>query len=218
MLQTTNPEVHARSKGLARHRWLLRPAVRIGFALFAVGLFAASYACPVWVTRFVAPQYPYGLHLEVYLDGVTGDTGEVDLLNHYVGMRPMERMATFERSIALGSLVFVCALGVLAAGFQKSFWQVLLVLPLVLFPMGMLLDLYAWLWYAGHSLDPHSALNMTVRPFTPILIGDQRVANFDVSSTLGLGTYLQVAGALLLWSAAMVGRRLRRIENGELEI
>src|SRR5262245_32472594 len=81
--------------------WVLHPAVRIGFAVLVVGFFAASYTRPLWVSRFVAPQYPYGLQLEVYLTRVTGDTAEVDLLNHYVGMRPIATMATFERSMAL---------------------------------------------------------------------------------------------------------------------
>ncbi|MBI2932395.1 MAG: nitrous oxide reductase family maturation protein NosD [Planctomycetes bacterium] len=190
--------------------WVLHPAVRIGFAALVVALFAASYTQPLWVTRFVAPQYPYGLHLEVYLDRVTGDTGEVNILNHYVGMRPVEQMATFERSIAFALLVIVCVSAVVAAAFRRTFWQVLFILPLVLFPLGMLIDLYAWLWYAGHSLDPESALSMTVKPFTPKLIGEQRIANFDVTSTLGLGTYLQLVGSMLLAGAAAVGWRLSK--------
>lgn len=196
--------------------WVLHPAVRIGFAVLVVTLFAASYTQPVWVTRFVAPQYPYGLHMEVYLDHVAGDTGEVNILNHYVGMPPVEAMATFERSIALGSLIAVCVLAVVAAALRKATWQVLFVLPLVLFPVGMLIDFYAWLWYAGHSLDPTSPLSMTVKPFTPVLFGTQRVANFDVSSTFGLGTYMQMAGSLLLAGAAAVGWRLSRKLTGHV--
>jgi hypothetical protein len=53
-------------------------------------------------------------------------------------------------------------------------------------------------------------MSMTVKPFTPKLIGTQKVANFDVASTLGLGTYLQIAGALLLGAAATVGWKLSR--------
>lgn len=197
-------------KILPRRPWVLHPAVRIGFAVLVVGLFAASYTQPIWVTRFVAPQYPYGLQLNVYLDHVTGDKFEVDILNHYVGMRPVDKMATFERSMAVFALVLVCAFGLAAPCFTRSTWQMLFVLPLVLFPLGMLIDLYAWLWYAGHSLDPSSALGMSVKPFTPKLIGTQRIANFDVSSGLGLGTYLQMAGAFLLLGAALVGRKFSK--------
>jgi len=193
-----------------RGAWLLQPPVRVGFALLVAGLFAASYTQPLWVTRFRAPQYPQGLSLQVYLDRVTGDIQEVDILNHYVGMRPIEQMATFERSIAIFALAVVCGLGVWAASFRRIHWQILLVLPLVLFPLGMLLDLFAWLWYSGHALDPTSPMGMTVKPFTPKLIGSQKVANFEVTSGLGLGTYLQIAGAALLAGAAFVGWKISK--------
>lgn len=210
MVATLTPAPSTTTADAAPRLWVLRPAVRIGFAVLVAGLFALSYTQPLWVTRFVAPQYPYGLEMKVYLNRVTGDTREVDLLNHYVGMRPIEQMATFERRMALGMLVAVCVLAVAAAAFRTTLWQVLLVLPLVLFPLGMLIDLYAWLWYAGHSLDPTSALSMTVKPFTPKLVGSQRIANFDVTSSLGLGTYLQIAASALLAGAAGVGWRLSK--------
>ncbi len=100
-----------------------------------------------------------------------------------------------------------------AAAFRRTGWQVLLILPLVLFPLGMLIDLYAWLWYAGHAIDPTSPMSMTVKPFTPALIGTQKVANFTVTSWLGPGTYLQLAASALLLAAAMVGRKLARIHG-----
>ncbi len=193
-----------------RVSWVLRAPVRIGFAAFVAALFAASYTQPLWESRFVAPQYPYGLTLSVYLDRVMGDTQEVDILNHYVGMRPIEQMATLERRLAVFVLSAVCVLGVAAAAFRRTLWQVLFILPLVLFPLGMLIDLYAWLWYSGHALDPSSPMIMTVKPFTPKLVGSQRIANFEVNSSLGLGTYLQIAGAMLLAGAAYVGNQLTR--------
>jgi hypothetical protein len=194
----------------ARRPWVLHPAVRIGFAVIVAGLFASSFTQPLWVSRFVAPQYPYGLNLQIYLDHVEGDKDEVDILNHYVGMRKVDEMACTERKYALGMLVGVCVLAVIAAALPKTTWQMLFVLPMVLFPLGMLIDLAAWLYYAGHSLDPNSAMSMSIKEFTPKLIGTQKIANFDVTSSLGLGTWLQVAGAVLLAGAAFTGWRLSR--------
>ena len=208
-LETVGAEP-ARKPGSRRFGWVLKPGVRVGFAVLVVSLFAASYTQPLWVSRFVAPQYPYGLNLQVYLTRVAGDKEEVDLLNHYVGMRSIDKMATFERRIALGALVGVCALALAAAFFRKSSWQFLFVLPLVLFPIGMLIDLYSWLWYAGHALDPDSALSMSIKEFTPKLIGTQKIANFEVTSGLGAGAWLQLAAAVLLAGAAAVGWKLSR--------
>lgn len=190
--------------------WVLHISVRVWFAAVVAVLFLASYTQPVWVTYFTAPQYPQGLRLWVYLDRVEGDVQEVNILNHYVGMRPVEKMATLERSCAFALAGLACVLAIGAATIPRTIWQVLLVMPLVLFPLGMLADLYAWLWYAGHSLDPTSPLSMTVKPFTPKLIGEQRIANFDVRSGLGPGTYLQIAASLLMLGAALVGWRLSR--------
>jgi hypothetical protein len=189
---------------------VLHPAVRVGFAVLVAALFASSYAFPLWVTRFQAPQYPEGLALRVYIDRVEGDTEEVNILNHYVGMRPIEQMACAERQYGRLMLALASVLAVIAAATRRTAWQMLLVLPLVLFPLGMIIDLAAWLYYAGHSLDPNAALSMSVKPFTPRLLGEQRIANFDVSSGFGLGTYLQMAGSALLAGAALVGWRLSK--------
>lgn len=198
----------------ASRSWVLHPAVRVGFAVIVVGLFAASYSRPLWVTKFKAPQYERELVLEVYLDRVVGDVDEVNILNHYVGMAPIDKMATKERSIAFGALTAMCILAIVAAMFRRSLWQVMFVLPLVLFPLCALIDMYAWMWYAGHSLKKDAPMSMSVKPFTPVLIGYQRVANFDVNSGLGTGAYLQLAGSVLLAGAAFVGWWLSRRRKG----
>lgn len=190
--------------------WVLRTPVRVAFALFVAGLFLASYTQPLWVTRFTAPQYPYGLTLKVYVDRVAGDTQEVDLLNHYVGLRPIAKMAPLERSVSFAVLVIVSLLAVQAAVMRRPLWQILFLVPLLLFPVVALVDLHAWLWYAGHSLDPESPLASSVKPFTPKLIGSQQIANFEVTSGLGAGIYLQLAGALLLAGAAALGWKLSK--------
>ncbi len=207
---TATPALESAETPRFRADWVLRPGVRTGFAAFVAILFAASYTQPLWVTHLKAAQYPQGLRLYVYLDRTGGDVFEVNTLNHYVGMRPVEKMATFERNIAYMSLMITCILAVVASTLRKTNWQMLLVLPLVLFPLGMLLDLYAWLWYAGHSLQPDAPLSMTVKPFTPKLVGTQDIANFQVTSSLGLGTYMQIAASLLLAGAAVAGWRLSK--------
>jgi hypothetical protein len=51
-------------------------------------------------------------------------------------------------------------------------------------------NFYFRLYTYGHQLDPHAP--MTIKPFTPILLGSQRIANF-------VQTSLPQSGALLLW-------------------
>ncbi len=181
------------------------PAPGVGVVLLAVGLFAWSYTLPVWESTIVAPQYPNGLSVRVYMDRVEGDTMEVNLLNHYVGMRHVEDMATIERDLSLAMLVLAISASIFALTLDRFAWRTLLLLPLVFFPIGMLLDLLGWLYYSGHALDPTSALSMTVKPFMPKLIGYQKVANFHVWSSLGWGTWLQVAASALVARGLLKG-------------
>ena len=37
-----------------------------------------------------APQYPRGLRLYAYGTGLAGDVHEINILNHYIGMPPIE--------------------------------------------------------------------------------------------------------------------------------
>jgi hypothetical protein len=61
----------------------------------------ASIRLPYWQIHIVAPQYPKGLNVIVYVTGAGGDVREVDGLNHYIGMRPLGEAAPFERKISL---------------------------------------------------------------------------------------------------------------------
>ena len=96
-----------------RNRWAV-----VGLALGGAALFGASYLLPWWNFHLVAPQYPQGLDLRIALTGVTGAVKEIDILNHYVGMRSLSDAASVERSIAgfLVSAVVLTVAAVLVAG------------------------------------------------------------------------------------------------------
>src|SRR5262245_37088388 len=80
----------------------------------AAALLAASYALPYWRMTLHAPQYPKGLHVVAYLNRLEGDVREIDGLNHYIGMRPLNEAAQFERKNS-ALLVIALALLVVAA-------------------------------------------------------------------------------------------------------
>ncbi|MBM4131681.1 hypothetical protein FJ250_11750, partial [bacterium] len=57
---------------------------------------ATSSVFPLWRIRMEAPQYPKGLYMDIYtykLDGGNDgrDVTELNGLNHYIGMRKIER-------------------------------------------------------------------------------------------------------------------------------
>src|SRR5512146_1574491 len=103
----------------------------------AAGLLLFSSSLPYWQMVLHAPQYPKGLTVVAYLNHLTGDVQEIDGLNHYIGMRPLNQAAQFERT-ASALMVGAVALLLVAAIFIHNWWAALLALPALLFPLGFL--------------------------------------------------------------------------------
>jgi copper chaperone NosL len=196
-----------------------RPAMRVGlsllndrilFTLAAVALLV-SLALPYWEMTLLAPQYPGGLKVAIYLGprGLAGDVAEVNGLNHYIGMMKLEEAATFERAIAPFGVAILAALAALAAAIRRRL-AMLLVVPVILFPFVFLADLAYWLWYFGHHLDPTAALSSAIKPFMPPVLGTGRVGQFAVIARFGPGLYLAFAAALASGVALVVRWRSAR--------
>ena len=144
----------------------------------------------------VAPQYPQGLHVTTWFFAVTGDVGEVDELNHYIGFMPLADVAHIERTAAFVAAPLILLL-LIGAMFCKNRFARLGALPALGLPAIFVADLAAWLYYAGHHLDPHAALSTSVAPWTPRLFGEGGVGQFQTMSAFGAGFYLAVLAAVL---------------------
>ncbi|MBM3999354.1 MAG: nitrous oxide reductase family maturation protein NosD [Planctomycetes bacterium] len=163
-----------------------------------------------WDFQLRAPQYPKGLRLSGYPDRIEGDVREIDLLNHYIGMKPLGGAAPFERRVAKPAIGLVAALTLIAA-FWPSRASIVLLLPAILFPAAFLIDLQGWLRYYGLSLDPRAPLSSSVKPFVPPALGDGKIGNFRTFGAIGPGLGLAMAssGAAIV-AAGLRWRRRRR--------
>jgi hypothetical protein len=173
------------------------PARRNWIPLLAAGLLAASLLFPYWQVTLFAPQYPGGLRAYVYLTRVGGDALEISTLNHYVGMKSLEEAAPLERRLAVPLVVFATvALLVSAYARPVARWlRLLLRLPAVLLPFGVVADLTFWLWTLGHAID--SSAPIRIEPFMPTLLGRGTVMQFSTFAFFGLGLILAAAAAIL---------------------
>jgi hypothetical protein len=187
------PRVPAEEMRAHRGRYLL-PTVLF---LLAALLLLVSIFLPYWEMTLFAPQYPKGLTVQAFLNDIQGDVGEIDGLNHYIGMRPLAEAATFEKSISVIG-VAVLALLVLAAVFVHSKWAALLALPALLFPAIFLLDLQFWLANFGTNLDPTAALSSSVKPFVPKVLGVGTIAQFKTEAGPAAGLWLAILASLLI--------------------
>lgn len=175
------------------------------FALAAATL-TISFFQPYWKMTLQAPQYPGGLHVQAHLNRLTGDVAEIDGLNHYIGMRPLEEAAQLERTLS-PMLIGSMALLILGAVFIHTKWAALLALPALLFPAGFLIDLHLWLRHFGNNLDPSAALSSSVKPFTPPVLGEGVVGNFRTVASPDTGLWMAAAASLVILAGLYFHRR-----------
>ena len=191
----------------------LFPWARIVLALLTL-LVIASFALPMWHIRMVAPQYPEGLDLYIYSYKVDGghdgaDVQEVSTLNHYIGMRPIDRSELTDLDwipfLFVGMIIF--ALRTAVIGKVRSLIDLLVLTSYAgIFGFGRL---YYKLYTFGHDLDPRAPI--TIEPFTPVMWGEKQIANFFTEANPSAGTYFVAAFALGLFVLVVlhlaVGRR-----------
>ncbi len=178
-----------------------------GFMLLVARvLLLVSLFFPYWQMELQAPQYPDGLHMTAFLNHLTGDVAEIDGLNHYIGMRSLFEAAQLERTVGVFIMIaFVVMLEF--AAYIHTRWTVLLVAPVVFFPVVFLVDLHLWMRHFGLNLDPHAPLSNAVKPFVPTAIGKGGIGQFVTIATPGTGLIMAAVASIMLVVALFFHRR-----------
>jgi copper chaperone NosL len=154
---------------------------------------ALAISQPLWHIQLEAPQYPEGLTLDIYAYTLKGgndgaDLHEINILNHYIGMKKIERSAFADLDwlpFGFGALVLL-ALRVTAIGDVRSLLDLMVMAGyFAVFSGGRFIHK---LWVYGHELSPDAPVK--VPPFMPGVLGTKEIGNFATYSGPGLGTYL----------------------------
>lgn len=192
--QLIGPRISPEEMAKGRMQFLI-PTLLLG----ASGLLLViSIFLPYWKMTLMAPQYPGGLQVQAYLSHLEGDVREIDGLNHYIGMRPLEEAAQLEREMSIAAVIAIALLA-LAAVYIHNKWAAFLALPAMLFPFGFLGDLYFWMRNFGQNLDPTAPLSSSIKPFVPPILGEGVVGQFRTIAEAGSGLILAfVASGLIL--------------------
>jgi hypothetical protein len=188
----------ARSRGLR--------ALVVGLSVTAAALFCLSYFLPWWRLWLFAPQYPKGLAVSISLTGVAGDVRELNILNHYIGMKSLDLAALAERRLAAQGVGLIAALGVvltLVTG-RKVGWLVAAIG--IAFPLTFVLDSQYWLYTFGHGLDPKAPIRLP--PFTPQMFGTGQIGQFMTFARPDPGFWVAIAGVACLVGAAVLRKRV----------
>lgn len=196
----------------------LRYTPRLLIVAAAVAL-VVVYFLPLWSMTMFAPQYEDGLRLFIYgyklESGNSGqDAKEIDVLNHYIGMKSLSAEDFPEFTwipFALGAF----ALLFLRAAVLGRLHQLVDVLMLyVCFGLFSMASFAYKLHSYGHDLDPTAPIR--VKGFMPPMFGYRQIANFEVYSYPGGAAYALTAVALLLIAALVIAvRQTRRASRRE---
>jgi hypothetical protein len=176
-----------------RKRYLL-PTLLFGIAAI---LLIISIPLPYWKMELQAPQYPQGLHITAYVNELTGDLSEINGLNHYIGMRPLEEAAQLEKSVSRVAIGLLAVLTLFSI-FIHTKWVVLLALPAITMPVLFLADLQWWMAKFGTELDPKAPLSSAIKPFVPSVLGRGKIAQFETIALPAIGLYLAISASLLV--------------------
>jgi nitrous oxidase accessory protein len=176
--------------------------MRMSAAVGAAALVALSSTLPLWSLTMRAPQYPKGLRLEAYGTRMTGDLRELNILNHYIGMPPIEAPA-LETSLypyGIAALVALCLLAPAHRWLRR-----VAVVATALAPIAILIDLQWRLYAFGHTLNPQAPIRL--KPFTPYVLGTSSMGNFVSTGMISTGVLCLLAAAILLVMGERFSRR-----------
>jgi hypothetical protein len=205
----------------------------LALTLIGLALLAGSFFAPMWWVSLKAPNYPEhtfpdGVRIHLHWTKVSNGckpresteveetealdcVHEMNTINHYIGMHPIEAGA--QREFALAPYLFVAfgAMALAAAFYSGPGWW-LLALPAIVLPIGFLVDFAGWLWWFGHNLHPWAAF--TVKPFMPTVLGEGKVAQFSTYAYPHYGMALSLAASACLALALLQKRKSLREAGG----
>lgn len=178
----------------------------------AAFLLIPTYVLPLWNLTLYSNQFPEGLSLDIYSYKLEGaktpnrdDLKEINSLNHYIGMRPLleDDFTEFKWIPFVIGGVILLALRVVVLGKMSKLIDILVLFSY--FGAFSLWSFYHKLYVYGHELDPTAAVK--VPPFTPPMFGHETMANFEVYSYPGAGSYFMALVPLFFLAAIWLSRK-----------
>jgi copper chaperone NosL len=173
-----------------------RSRVIIGIGSIAMCI---MFFVPTWSIYLIAPQYPEGLSMQIWLNKISGQVEIINGLNHYIGMKHIKAEMFPEFSFLVYILAFFVLLGLaIAISGSRKLLFAYLVLSLI-GGISALVDFYMWGYDYGHDLDPTAAIQVPGLSYQPPVIGHKKLLNFDSYSYPDIGGWVAVAVTFLFF-------------------
>ena len=180
---------------------------RILTALASLSMIAAFFL-PVWFIFLIAPQYPEGLTMQIWLTRLSGEVDIINGLNHYIGMKHIKEEMFPEFGYLIYIVGFYILAGLIVAITGKRKLLTLYILLLFIGAAAAMYDFWSWGYDYGHNLDPKAAIQVPGLYYQPPLFGHKTLLNFDAYSYPDTGGWI-VIGAGFIFVAVWVYEWLR---------
>lgn len=171
------------SKNKNTRPWL-RWAVIIGSLLLV-----SAFFLPLWSIELWAPQYPEGLYMTIWANKITGDVRNINILNHYIGMHPIEQDSFAEFRYFPPAIATLVITGLLSAILNKRFLMRAWVGLLTLASVAGAYDFWMWEYKFGHDLSPDAPIKVEGMAYQPPFIGVRSLLNISAWSLPGAAGY-----------------------------
>lgn len=159
----------------------------------------------MWKITLIAPQYPDGVTMHIYINKLGGETPSViqniNILNHYVGMKYIEEDSIPELKYFPYIVIAMMVMGALMAMLDKPKMYLGWAFLMILLAMVGLYDFYLWEYDYGHSLSPTAPIKIPGASFQPPLIGSKQIINFTAISLPHIAGYFAGLSILLATAA-----------------
>ncbi len=160
---------------------------------------------PMWSITLIAPQYPQGVFMHIYINKIGGDSPgtlqNINILNHYVGMKPIEPESIPELKYFPYIVLAMVVLAFLFAGMNNGKLFLLWALLMTILALAGIYDFYLWEYDYGHNLNPNAAIQIPGASYQPPLLGTKVILNFTARSFPALAGYFAGISIILAYLA-----------------
>lgn len=171
----------------------------------------AIYFVPMWNIHLVAPQYPEGMGMHIWVNKVTGvsefDLKNINLLNHYIGMEPIVEESIPELLYMPYILAFMILGAVLTTFYPARIMIYLGILNFFAVGTAGLYDFWRWEYNYGHHLNPDAPISIPGMTYQPPLLGCKNLLNITACSCPALGGILLFVSVAILIFALWTERK-----------
>ncbi len=195
--------------------------IRVIPLLAAAAMLFVSFKFPMWEIYLEANMYPNDIGMAIYathpgdppdVAEMDGGLHELNVLNHYIGMRPIKAdLPVFKILpvwiVVLGILLILCAF------IRKLKLMLTTVILFALMSVYGVATLIYRIYSYGHNLRPDAAIK--VPPFMPGIWGQNKLAQFTTYSYFDWGTYFLVIAFVVAFLVLVVDWRIQKRQAGE---